>query len=293
MTSQPLPTARSARIDWSNLAFLASCHLMAAAAIGYMVFVHFAWLTIALGALWFLLSGLAITAGYHRLFAHHAYRASLALRAFCLFFGAAAVQNSAVKWSADHRRHHAYTDTDEDPYSIGRGFWWAHIGWVFYHDELESLDRVPDLKADRLARFQHDHYLAIVIASGVLLPAAIGSLWGDALGAFLVAGFLRLALQWHSTFCVNSLAHTIGSQPYSTEVSARDSVVTSLVTLGEGYHNFHHRFQSDYRNGVRWYHFDPTKWFVWSMSKIGVTSDLRRMPKQAIARAKARMRGQG
>jgi stearoyl-CoA desaturase (delta-9 desaturase) len=97
---------------------------------------------------------------------------------------------------------------------------------------------------------------------------------------------LRLVIQWHATFSINSLAHQLGSQPYSRSTSARDSWVTALVTFGEGYHNFHHRFQGDYRNGVRWFHFDPTKWWVWALSKIGLAWDLRRMPREAIQRAR-------
>jgi stearoyl-CoA desaturase (delta-9 desaturase) len=119
------------------------------------------------------------------------------------------------------------------------------------------------------------------------MPLALGFLWGDPIGALLVAGFLRLALQWHATFAVNSFAHWIGTQPYSTANSARDSVWTAIISMGEGYHNFHHRFQADYRNGVRWYHFDPTKWFVWTLEKVGLTSDLRRASRESIERAKA------
>ena len=128
--------------------------------------------------------------------------------------------------------------------------------------------------------------LATLVATSFALPAAIASLWGDAIGGLLVAGPLRLVLQWHATFSVNSFAHMIGSQPYSTKNSARDSALTALITLGEGYHNFHHYFQSDYRNGVRWYQLDPTKWFVWTLSKLGATSDLKRASDQAIRRAR-------
>ena len=119
-----------------------------------------------------------------------------------------------------------------------------------------------------------------------VVPFCLGLIWGDPIGALVVAGFLRLVMQWHATFSVNSVAHYIGSRPYSLKNSARDSFVTALITLGEGYHNFHHRFQSDYRNGVRWYHFDPTKWWVWSLSKVGVCRDLRRVPADAIERAR-------
>ena len=94
------------------------------------------------------------------------------------------------------------------------------------------------------------------------------------------------------TFSVNSFAHMLGTQPYSRKNSARDSWITAILTLGEGYHNFHHRFQSDYRNGVRWFHLDPTKWFVWTMSKVGVTSDLKRAPRRAIERAREAVRAE-
>ena len=99
-------------------------------------------------------------------------------------------------------------------------------------------------------------------------------------------------VQWHATFSVNSFAHWLGSQPYSTANTARDSWITAIITLGEGYHNFHHRFQSDYRNGVRWFHFDPTKWLVWGFSKLGVTRDLRRVSPQSIQRAREAVRVQ-
>ncbi len=143
---------------------------------------------------------------------------------------------------------------------------------------------MKDLSADPLIAWQDRHYVALAVVFCGLVPLGLGFLWGDPIGAVLVAGFLRLVAQWHATFAVNSFAHWIGTQPYSTANSARDSVWTALISMGEGYHNFHHRFQADYRNGVRWFHFDPTKWFVWTMEKIGVTSDLRRVSPESIAR---------
>ena len=287
-TSRPLSSPwKTSRIDWVNLPFLAFTHLAAIGAMVYLVMVAANPWTIGLALVWGALCGLAITGGYHRLFAHRAYRAHWTIRAFYLFFGAASVQNSALKWSSDHRRHHAHTDHDEDPYSISRGFWWAHLGWViFKHGEDAPVARVHDLERDPLVRLQDRYYVPLAVFSGALAPMLLGFFWGDPIGALLVAGFLRLAVQWHATFAVNSVAHTLGTQPYSTQNSARDHFLTALVTMGEGYHNFHHSFQADYRNGVRWFHFDPTKWFVWSMSKIGLTSELRRTPQPAIEHAK-------
>ncbi|MFT5051180.1 MAG: stearoyl-CoA desaturase (delta-9 desaturase) [Chlamydiales bacterium] len=277
------------KIDWTNTLFIAVVHLIAIGSIYYMAAVHFDWRTVALGVVWFGLCGLGITGGYHRLFSHPTYKASWPLRAFYLFFGAASVQNSALKWSADHRLHHLKTDEPQDPYDITRGFWWAHIGWVFMKAPPElrvDLPAVKDLEADPLVRFQHKYYILVAAVSAGITPALIALAWGDPLGGLLVAGMLRLAVQWHATFSINSVAHMIGTQPYSTKNSARDSWITAILTLGEGYHNFHHRFQADYRNGVRWFQLDPTKWFVWSMSKIGVTSDLKRTPQKLIDRAR-------
>ena len=278
------------KIDWVNIVFIVTAHLLAAFAVVYMAAVHFSWWTLGLGLLWFAFCGLAITGGYHRLFSHPTYKAHGLLRAFYLFFGAASVQNSALKWSADHRKHHSKTDKDEDPYNIRRGFWWAHIGWIFFTDVKNTGLRAPvnDLSADPLIRFQDRHYIALAILSSAVLPACLGLMWGDAMGDMLVAGFLRLVIQWHATFAVNSVAHWkwIGTQPYNTGNSARDSFITAIVTLGEGYHNFHHKFQLDYRNGIRWFHLDPTKWFIWLSSKVGITRDLRRTPADVIKKAR-------
>lgn len=278
------------RIDWINLSFLVTAHLLGLAGIAWMVFGHFSWWTAGLALAYFAACGLGITGGYHRLFSHPTYKANAALKLFYLLFGAASVQNSALKWSADHRLHHRKVDQVEDPYNIRRGFWWAHMGWVLHKTPSPDFRHVPDLVADKWVMWQHRYYVPLAILFGALVPLGLGFLWGDPIGALLVAGFLRLVVQYHATFAVNSVAHYLGTQPYTDENSARDHFVTAVITLGEGYHNFHHRFQGDYRNGVRWYHLDPTKWFVWSLSRVGVTWDLKRTPGERIAQARESMR---
>ena len=275
------------RINLVNAIVLPVLHLLAAFAIVYLCVFHFSWWTVGFALLWLALCSISVTGGYHRLFSHPTHKAAWPLRFFYLMFGAAAVQNSALKWSSDHRTHHAHTDEDKDPYDARRGFFWSHVGWIFYEGpEEEDLSNVTDLAQDPLVRFQHNAYVPLACLFGAIIPAGIGFAWGDPIGALLCAGALRLVLQWHATFSINSFAHMIGTQPYSTRTSARDSWVTALLSLGEGYHNYHHRFQGDYRNGVRWWQFDPTKWFVWSMSKVGLAKDLRRMRPEAIADAK-------
>lgn len=277
------------RRDWTNTLFLTASHAMAVAAVVYLVF-NFSWLTVGLGVLWFVCCGMSITGGYHRLFSHRAYKAGWLLRAWYLFFGAASVQNSALRWCADHRVHHARTDTDEDPYNIGRGFWWAHVGWVLHKGQGRDMRLVKDLAADPLVRFQDRFYIPLAIVAGVLVPMGIASFWGDAIGALFVVGFLRLVVQWHATFAVNSFAHMLGTRPFCKRSSARDSFWVALMTLGEGYHNFHHRFPVDYRNGIKWYHFDPTKWFVWGASFTRLTWDLRRTSGEKIQAARESVR---
>jgi stearoyl-CoA desaturase (delta-9 desaturase) len=154
------------------------------------------------------------------------------------------------------------------------------------HRPLRNLDNVGDLFKDPLVKFQHKYYVPLTVLMVGVVPAAIGMTWGDPLGAFLWAGVIRLVVQYHSTFSINSLAHMFGRKPYNKAISARDNGIVALITLGEGYHNFHHQFPGDYRNGVRAWHFDPTKWIVKALSWVRITRDLRKVSQQTIERAK-------
>ncbi|MEM6820966.1 MAG: fatty acid desaturase, partial [Verrucomicrobiota bacterium] len=247
------------------------------------------WYTVALFLVLFCASGLSITFGYHRLFAHKAFEAAAPLRWFCLVFGAAAFENSALDWVSDHRRHHKHTDHDQDPYDISRGFFHAHIGWILFKlKPLPPYDNVADLQKDKFVMWQHRHWLEIAFVVGFIFPTIIGALiggWVGALGGFLFGGVLRTVCVQHCTFCINSLCHSIGNQPYSRRCSARDSWIMALFTFGEGYHNYHHEFQHDYRNGIRPWHWDPTKWLIWGFSKFGITKKLRTVPETKIQAA--------
>ncbi len=273
-------------LDPINISFIVGVHLAGLAALVYALTQPVSGWSIAFGVFWYLFCGLGITGGYHRLFSHPTFKTVAPVRAALLLGGAGSVQNSAYKWSADHRTHHAYTDTPDDPYSILKGLWWAHMAWIFYKDNGIDERRVKDLAKDPLVRFQHRFYVPLAIFSALVIPGLVGLAWGDPLGCLLIAGPLRLTLQWHATFTINSFAHWIGSRPYCDTISARDSALIALVSNGEGYHNFHHRFPNDFRNGVRWFHWDPTKWFVAGLEKVGLAWDLRRTPDRAIQRAR-------
>jgi len=228
---------------------------------------------------------------YHRCFSHKSYRARPALQAFYMFFGAMALQNSVLKWSADHRDHHRYVDRDWDPYSIKRGGLWAHIFWLFYKEPSErSYDNVPDLTKNRMVMWQYRWSHVIGIVAGLGIPTAIGAAFGSPLGGLLWGGFLRIALIHHTTFLVNSVAHLYGSRPYTEDNSARDNGLLAFITNGEGYHNFHHKFPADFRNGIRWYHWDPTKWFIATLGFLGLARDLKATPAAVIEKSRLRMK---
>lgn len=274
------------RVNWVNSVFLLLVCVLAVFGTPLYVW-HFGLDGFQIGLFLFYVvaTGMSITLGYHRLFSHLSFRAKWPVRLFTLIFGACAFENSALKWASDHRMHHKHTDHDDDPYDISKGFLWAHIGWILFKMEPMSLDNVNDLKKDRLVMWQYrcDKWIALVV--GLILPAMLGYFWNGwegALGGFLIAGVFRVFVVQQSTFFINSLCHTVGRQPYQTNCSARDSFVMSLFTFGEGYHNYHHEFQHDYRNGVKPWNFDPTKWAIWLLEKAGMVRDLRRVPKSKI-----------
>ncbi|MEX2489546.1 MAG: acyl-CoA desaturase [Pseudomonadales bacterium] len=247
------------------------------------------WILFALFVAW---NSLSITAGYHRLWSHKSYQAHPLVRFFFALGGALSIQNSIKEWCADHRNHHRYVDDpDTDPYSIKRGLWFSHIGWMLkdYPSGNTDFSNIEDLEKDEVVNWQHRHYWTLTVALNVGLPLAIGFFLGTPLGALLLLGFLRLVVCHHTTFLINSLAHYWGRQPYSDNNSSRDNPVIALLTFGEGFHNFHHTFEWDYRNGVRWYHFDPTKWLIRSLSWIRLTWGLKMAAPEKIEKSVLRM----
>lgn len=239
--------------------------------------------------LFWMANGMSITAGYHRLWAHRAYQAHPILKWLFAVFGGMAVQNSILIWATGHRIHHRHVDdVDHDPYSAKRGFWFSHIGWMLrnYPSGEVDFDRAPDLLKDKVVMFQHRHYLWFAFGSNFGIVMALGALYGDMWGFVLVAGFLRLFVSHHATFFINSLAHMWGRQPYTTTNTAKDNDVLALFTWGEGYHNYHHYFQWDYRNGIRWWQWDPTKWAIATASRLGLASNLKRVPEVKIQQAR-------
>jgi len=248
--------------------------------------------TYIFAVIWYFCTGLGITAGYHRLWAHRAYDARLPVRLVLMFCGTGAVEGSIRWWCRDHRAHHRYTDTPKDPYSAKFGFFWAHMGWMFMKQDPLNIGKadVSDLNADPMIRFQHRNYLWLAPLISFVLPCLFAGFgWGDFRGGFFIAGVARLVFVHHATFFVNSLAHTFGTHSFDDKHTPRDSVITALLTLGEGYHNFHHEFPHDYRNGIRFYHYDPTKWLIRVLAFFGLTYNLSVFPENEVRKGYAQM----
>lgn len=277
-------------IDWVNTLFLTLTPVAAVVFTSlHLMTEKFNWGAFAVAVVFYLFTGFSITAGYHRLFSHKSYKANPMVRLFFLIFGAATFQNSLLKWASDHRKHHSKVDTPNDPYNIKEGFFYAHMGWIFLKNDA-PIEGVNDLKADPMVMWQHKYYLAISTFFGIVLPALLGWYFGSLYAGLGIAAFGRVVFVHHVTFFINSLCHFLGKQTYSDKHTARDSVIMAFLTYGEGYHNFHHEFQIDYRNGIRWYHFDPTKWLINFFQWAGLAWDLKTAPESEILKAELIMK---
>ncbi len=282
-----------APLNWGVTAVLGLTFLAAITIVPWYGIVHgySAWAWTFFG-IFIVLNGVGIGSGYHRLWSHRTYDAHPLLKWILAVMGGMSVQNSIIIWCARHRQHHRYVDdNDKDPYSIGRGFWFAHIGWMLREYKSGDVDYsvVRDLQQDPVAAWQHNWYWTLVLVTNVGFPLLIGWLTGDVLGMFLLAGVGRLVISHHFTFFINSLAHMWGKQPYTDENTARDQTFLALITYGEGYHNYHHKFQNDYRCGIRWWHLDLNKWFISACALFGLAKNRKRTPQFKVLRARLNM----
>ncbi|KAL1864224.1 stearoyl-CoA 9-desaturase [Diaporthe australafricana] len=287
ITEQPITLKNwHKHVNWLNVTFIIFVPILGLLS---TYWVPLQWKTAVWSVIYYFNTGLGITAGYHRLWAHRSYKASLPLRVYLAAVGAGAVEGSIRWWSRDHRAHHRYTDTVKDPYSVRKGLMYSHIGWMVMKQNPKRIGRtdITDLNEDPVVVWQHLNFIKSVIFMGVVFPTLVAGLgWGDWWGGYVYAGILRIFFVQQATFCVNSLAHWLGDQPFDDRNSPRDHVITALVTLGEGYHNFHHEFPSDYRNAISWWQYDPTKWSIWAWKQLGLASDLKTFRQNEIEKGR-------
>ncbi|KAJ3144478.1 hypothetical protein HDU89_008215 [Geranomyces variabilis] len=276
-------------IDWMGATLLTATPLMCVYSLFY---VPLCWKTAVWSVIYYYITGLAITAGYHRLWSHRSYEATRPYEWWMAITGAGAVQGSIKWWSRNHRAHHRWTDTDADPYSAHKGFWHSHILWMIFKEDNKKLGKVDvsDLNKDPVVAWQHRNFVPLMLFMGFLFPTLVAGLgWGDWRGGYFWAGTTRLTFVHHATFCVNSLAHWLGEHTFDDRHTPRDHFFTALATMGEGYHNFHHEFPSDFRNAIRFWQYDPTKWLIWFASCFGLTYNLNKFPDNEIQKGRLQM----
>jgi len=267
---------KNTNFNWGPGLYILGYHLFLLVALPiFFFYYHLPWQVLTLTLLLLYITGISTTTAYHRFYSHATYKLNPVVEAILLFFATMGAQGSALRWSFDHRHHHAFVDTDKDPYSIKKGFWYAHFLWLFEKPKPIEKQVISDLLKNRMVCFQHKHYGLLMFASNILVTGIIGWCLGSYWMAFLFTWMVRQCLLHHFTWFINSLAHTWGDNSFSDELSAMDNYFISFFTWGEGYHNYHHTFANDYRNGIRWYHYDPTKWLIWSLKKLGLADQLK------------------
>src|SRR6201995_304244 len=246
------------------------------------------WHDVVIALVFYWLSGLGVTVGFHRYFTHGSFKAKTGLRGALAVFGTMAIEGPVFNWVADHRRHHKYSDKEGDPHSpwrygedtkaLAKGLAYAHMLWLFDENKTSQEKFIPDLLADRKLRIVHKLFPVIVLTS-MLLPALIGGLWGmswhGALTAFFWASLVRVALLHHVTWSINSFCHTFGTEEFEVRDKARNVSWLAIASFGESWHNLHHADPTCARHGVLKGQLDPSARVIWALEKLGWAYDVR------------------
>lgn len=261
---------RPAAVNYKNVAIVAIFHLLAIPAFFSFSIKN---LLVLLILNW-VVGGLGVGLGWHRLLTHRSFTVPKWLEYLLTIFGTLSIQDCPIKWVATHRIHHQYTETSGDPHSTRDGFIWAHVGWVLWGDaqdhKQEKLERyVPDMLKDRghilISRF---YYIPIIVSAALLFLAGGWSMvvWGV---------FARVVVGWHTTWFVNSLSHLYGGRPHQTNDDSTNNWFVALLTFGEGWHNNHHARPTAARHGIRWHQFDLNWITIKCMQRVGWASEIK------------------
>ena len=298
----PAAPVEHARID--RIANLAAT-LLPLALVGFAMWSAWGgalrWPDLVVMAVTYLLTGLGVTVGYHRLFTHRSFKTSPPMRALLAALGSAAIEGPVIEWVANHRKHHRFSDQPGDPHSphVDRasglrgalsGLFHAHVGWIFSGEDLASEERyAKDLLADPIVRFI-DRTFPLWVLAGLAFPFGLGvALTGSIAGGLtglLWGGAVRIFCLHHATFSINSLCHFFGRRRFATGDQSRNLLWLSLPTLGEAWHNNHHAFPTSARHGLRWWQLDPSAWLIGGLERTGLIWDVVRVaPERERARA--------
>ncbi|HWG13558.1 MAG TPA: acyl-CoA desaturase [Streptosporangiaceae bacterium] len=246
------------------------------------------WHDVVIALVFYWLTGLGVTVGYHRYFTHGSFKAKTGLRVALAVCGTMAIEGPVFNWVADHRRHHKYSDKEGDPHSpwrygddtraLAKGLAYAHILWLFDENRTSQEKFIPDLLADRKLRIVHKLF-PVLVATSLLTPALIGGLWSmsfhGALTAFFWASLVRVALLHHVTWSINSICHTFGDEEFEVRDKARNVPWLAIASFGESWHNLHHADPTCARHGVLKGQLDPSARVIWVLEKLGWAYDVR------------------
>ena len=255
------------------------------------------WVDVGLAAVFYVISGVGVTVGFHRHFTHGSFKAKRGLRAALAIAGMTSLQGPVITWVADHRRHHAYSDRDGDPHSpwrfgsspaaLAKGFWYVHMGWLFERAFTNEDRFAPDLRKDS-ALVRLNSLFVLWTALSLVLPAVLGGLltwsWWGALTAFFWAGLVRVALLHHITWSVNSICHMIGERPFKSRDKAANFWPLAIVSFGESWHNSHHADPTCARHGVLRGQLDISARTIWAFEKLGWAWKVRWPNEKRLAR---------
>jgi stearoyl-CoA desaturase (Delta-9 desaturase) len=292
-------TMRRARIEQVILAaFIVVPLLAVAAAAPVMWGWGLGWHDVVIAFVMYAISGHGITVGYHRYFTHGSFKAPRPVRVALAVAGSLAIEGPVIRWVADHRRHHAYSDKEGDPHSpwrygndlraLTKGMWHAHIGWLFDVEQTNQERFAPDLLADKdLVRI--DKAFMRLTAVTLLLPPLVGFLWSGftwqgALTAFFWGSLVRVALLHHTTWSINSVCHTIGNKPFKTRDKATNVWWLAVMSMGESWHNMHHADPTAARHGVLRGQLDSSARIIWVMEKLRLAREVRWPSRERIAK---------
>lgn len=290
--SQEGPFGLQAPVVWLNVVIMVVLHALAAA--GVVVGASASWKSWWLCSVFYVISGLGVTAGAHRLWAHKTYKARMPLQVLLMLFNCVSFQNDILVWSRDHRVHHKFSETDADPHNAKRGFFFAHVGWLLMRKHPDVLIKgktvdLSDLKKNPVVMFQHRYYLPLSFLMALFLPLFIPwYFWSEhPLTSFLIV-VLRYVLLLHTTWLVNSAAHMWGGHRYDKHTNPSENRFVSFTAGGEGFHNYHHTFPYDYSTSEWGSYLNLTTAFIDILAALGLAYDRKQVSQEAIERVRRR-----
>jgi len=260
--------------------------LMHVAALAAVIFTPLSWELAALTVGSYYLRMFGVTAGYHRYFAHRAYKTSRPFQFLLAFLAQSSAQKGVLWWAGHHRAHHAYSDTERDIHSpVRRGFWWSHLGWILStrYDETD-FNRIKDFAKYPELRFLNRWPLL----PAVVYAAVVFAIWG--LDGLMWGFFVSTVLLYHGTFFINSLAHVLGRRRFPTADTSKNGVLLALIANGEGWHNNHHYFPTSARQGFYWWEVDLTYYVLRALAALRIVRELREPPAKILEQGRTRVR---